>query len=184
MSTQLLETFPFIDYIVRSEGEHAFGELIEHLQGKRKASDILSLTWRDGSKVVENPARAMEDDLDLLPIPAFDAYEMSAGAPLYLDVGRGCPFKCTFCVDPSLGYRIKWRARSAELVVQEMKNLVEQYGIKFFWFSEDNFIPPSKRGRRRASDFSSRFSIVATHSRSSLALSRAGIITTTRSSSR
>src|SRR5689334_18454341 len=73
MSSLLLETFPFLDYIVRSEGEHTFGELIEHLQGKRRASEILGLTWRDGDRVIENAARSMEGDLDLLPIPAFDA---------------------------------------------------------------------------------------------------------------
>ena len=37
MSSLLLETFPFIDYVVRGEGEHTFGELIQHLRGKRRA---------------------------------------------------------------------------------------------------------------------------------------------------
>jgi radical SAM superfamily enzyme YgiQ (UPF0313 family) len=138
MSTLLLETFPFIDYVVRSEGEQAFGELIEHLQGKKKASDILSLTWRDESRVVENPARVMVDDLDLLPIPAFDAYDMSAGAPLYLDVGRGCPFKCAFCATAPFWKR-QYRMKSIDRIVQEALLIRDVYGRNQVNFSHDIF---------------------------------------------
>jgi len=138
MSSLLLETFPFIDYIVRGEGEHTFGELIEHLQGRRKAGDILGLTWRDGDRAVENAPRAMEGDLDLLPIPAFDAYDMMSGAPLYLDVGRGCPFKCAFCATAPFWKR-QYRMKSIERIVEEAILIRDVYKRNKVNFSHDIF---------------------------------------------
>jgi radical SAM superfamily enzyme YgiQ (UPF0313 family) len=138
MSSLLLETFPFIDYVVRSEGEHTFGELIEHLQGKRRADGILGLTWRDGERVVENPGRHMEDDLDLLPVPAFEAYDMMSGAPLYLDVGRGCPFKCAFCATAPFWKRL-YRMKSIERIVEEALLVRDVYQRRQVNFSHDIF---------------------------------------------
>jgi radical SAM superfamily enzyme YgiQ (UPF0313 family) len=138
MSSLLLETFPFIDYVVRSEGEHTFGELIEHLQGRRRADGILGLTWRDGERVIENPGRHMEDDLDLLPVPAFDAYDMMSGAPLYLDVGRGCPFKCAFCATAPFWKR-QYRMKSIERIVEEALLVRDVYKRKQVNFSHDIF---------------------------------------------
>ncbi len=138
MSTLLLETFPFIDYIVRGEGEHTFGELIGHLQGKRTADGILGLTWRDGQRVIENAGRSMEDDLDLLPIPAFDAYDMMSGAPLYLDVGRGCPFKCAFCATAPFWKR-QYRMKSIERIVEEAILVRDVYKRRQVNFSHDIF---------------------------------------------
>ncbi len=138
MSTLLLETFPFIDYIVRSEGEETFGELIQHLQGKKAAGDILGLTWRNGSGAVENAPRLLEDDLDRLPIPAFESYDMMAGAPLYLDVGRGCPFKCAFCATAPFWKR-QYRMKSIERIVEEALLIRDVYKRNQVNFSHDIF---------------------------------------------
>lgn len=138
MSSLLLETFPFIDYVVRSEGEETFGELIEHLQGRKGAGEILGLTWRDGGRAVENAPRSLEGDLDRLPIPAFDAYDMMSGAPLYLDVGRGCPFKCAFCATAPFWKR-QYRMKSIERIVQEAVLIRDVYKRNQVNFSHDIF---------------------------------------------
>lgn len=138
MATQLLDKFPSIDYIVRGEGEETFVELIQHLQGQRKASDILGLTWRDGEKAVENAGRHQEDDLDRIPIPDFEAYDMWAGAPLYLDVGRGCPFKCAFCATAPFWKR-QYRMKSIERIVQEALLVRDVYKRNQVNFSHDIF---------------------------------------------
>jgi radical SAM superfamily enzyme YgiQ (UPF0313 family) len=138
MAPRLLQTFPFIDFIVRNEGEHTFVELIEHLQGRRKAGEILGLTWREGDRIVDNASRDMEGDLDLLPIPAFDAYDMTTGAPLYLDVGRGCPFKCAFCATAPFWKR-QYRMKSIERIVQEALLVRDVYGRNQVNFSHDIF---------------------------------------------
>jgi magnesium-protoporphyrin IX monomethyl ester (oxidative) cyclase len=50
---------------------------------------------------------------------------------------RGCPAKCTFCS----AYRVwgrKFRQRSPENVIAEMKDVKEQYGIQEIMFEDDN----------------------------------------------
>jgi radical SAM superfamily enzyme YgiQ (UPF0313 family) len=138
MAALLLDSFPFLDYVVRGEGEQTFAELLEHLQGKRPARDILGLTWRDGGKPVENAPRALEDDLDLLPIPDFASYDMSSGAALYLDVGRGCPFKCSFCATAPFWKR-QYRMKSIERIVKEAVLVRDAYGRNQINFSHDIF---------------------------------------------
>ena len=139
MAPLLLDTFPFIDYVVRGEGEQTFAELIEHFQGRRPADGILGLTWRDGGgKAIENPGRHMEEDLDLLPVPAFDAYDMTSGAPLYLDVGRGCPFKCAFCATAPFWKR-QYRMKSIGRIVEEAILIRDVYKRNKVNFSHDIF---------------------------------------------
>jgi radical SAM superfamily enzyme YgiQ (UPF0313 family) len=138
MSTLLLDTFPFVDFVVRGEGEYTFVELIEHLQGRRQAADVLGLTWRDGEKTVENAHRPQEGDLDLLPVPDFSAYDMTSGAPLYLDVGRGCPFKCSFCATAPFWKR-QYRMKSIERIVHEATLVRDTYGRHQINFSHDIF---------------------------------------------
>lgn len=138
MAALLLETFPFLDYVVRGEGEQTFAELIEHLQGRRPAGGIQGLTWRDGGRVIDNASRPMEEDMDLLPIPAFDAYDMTTGAPLYLDVGRGCPFKCAFCATAPFWKR-QYRMKSIERIVEEALLIRDTYKRSKVNFSHDIF---------------------------------------------
>lgn len=138
MGTQLLDTFPFLDYVVRGEGEQTFAELIEHLQGRRPVGGIQGLTWRDGGRVIENVSRPMEEDMDLLPIPSFDAYDMTTGAPLYLDVGRGCPFKCAFCATAPFWKR-QYRMKSIGRIVEEALLIRDTYKRSRVNFSHDIF---------------------------------------------
>ncbi|HXT71533.1 MAG TPA: radical SAM protein [Vicinamibacterales bacterium] len=151
----LIERELSVDAVVASDGEITMGRLVDCLSLGGSIKEIPGLYVRDGRGRMLYTGPPPEPELDELPRPARDTLEMMIARGMNITdaritTSRGCPFKCTFCVDPSLGYRVKWRARSAELVVAEMKELVEKYGIKFFWFSEDNFILPTKQGRDRA----------------------------------
>ena len=134
----ILETFPFIDFVVRGEGEITFVELIRSLQRGSGHSGNAGLTWRYRNTVVENIERGVVDNLDQLPIPAFDAYDMNSGAPLYLDVGRGCPFECDFCGTAPFWKR-KYRMKSIERIVAEMRLVRDEYGRTHVNYSHDIF---------------------------------------------
>lgn len=43
---------------------------------------------------------------------------------------RGCPYQCTFCVYPNIIEGHKWRKRSVDNVIAELKYVVEKYGVK------------------------------------------------------
>ncbi|MCP4213816.1 MAG: B12-binding domain-containing radical SAM protein [bacterium] len=143
-----------VDSIVVSDGEVALSMLLKTLESGGAPAEVPGLWFRENG-AVKFSGDAHEPDVDLLPSPHRDSLEHLVGlgarvTDARISTSRGCMFNCSFCVDPSLGYRRKWRARSPEKVVAEMVDLVERFGISFFWFSEDNFIPPTPEGRDRA----------------------------------
>ena len=139
MSDLLMQTFPQVDYIVRGEGEETFVELIHCLKEGKEPSEVQGLTWRKGGlRAVVNPERHLEDDLDQIPIPDFEHYDMAYGAPLYLDVGRGCPFVCSFCATAPFWKR-KYRMKSADRIIAEAVLARDKYGRTVIHFSHDIF---------------------------------------------
>ena len=54
-----------------------------------------------------------------------------------LTTTRGCPYACTFCATPKL-YDRRLRFRSPENVIQEIKCLVDHFGVKEIHFEDDN----------------------------------------------
>jgi radical SAM superfamily enzyme YgiQ (UPF0313 family) len=138
ISDLLIDRFPFIDYIVRGEGEYTFSELLAALQQERELDHVAGLTWRKAGEAVLNADRPVIENLDELPIPAFEAFDMSPTTALYLDVGRGCPFKCRFCATAPFWSR-KYRMKSTDRILQEMKLLRDRYSRTHINFSHDIF---------------------------------------------
>jgi predicted pyridoxine 5'-phosphate oxidase superfamily flavin-nucleotide-binding protein/tRNA A37 methylthiotransferase MiaB len=134
----MLERFPFLDLIVRGEGEQTFTELLKDLDTDRPPAEVQGLTWRDGEKIVSNPDRQVLPDLDTLPIPTFEAYGMDPDAPIYLDVGRGCPFRCHFCATAPFWDR-RFRMKSIDRIVTELTLLRDRYHRNHVGFAHDIF---------------------------------------------
>jgi len=95
-------------------------------------------------------------DLDSLPYPAREMIDGPLGGGVFaygkhyignsstaILSSRGCPFKCAFCAAPLLTSVMRYR--SPDLIVQEMKHVIERYGIRQFRFSDDMLT--AKRGR-------------------------------------
>jgi radical SAM superfamily enzyme YgiQ (UPF0313 family) len=53
-------------------------------------------------------------------------------------LSRGCDSKCIFCSVPGC-FGSKFRARSADNIIAEMKEIIEKYAIKEVYFEDDNF---------------------------------------------
>lgn len=134
----VLERFGFIDMVVRGEGELTFTELLRCLGDKEPPGAIEGLTWRDGDRIVNNPARQVMPDLDTLPMPSFEAHGMDPDAPIYLDVGRGCPFRCHFCATAPFWNR-RFRMKSIDRIVEELTLLRDRYHRNHVGFAHDIF---------------------------------------------
>ena len=134
----LLEAFDFVDFVVRGEGELTFAELVHSLHRGQGPAGIRGLTWRDRDGVSDNPERPLVDNLDDLPVPFHDAYAMNPAAALYLDVGRGCPFTCSFCGTAPFWKR-KYRMKSIDQILREMTLVRDRYGRRHVNFSHDIF---------------------------------------------
>lgn len=127
------------DFAVYGEGEITFSELISHLKGQEELSNIHGLMYSDkNGQVITNPPRTYIDDLDQVPIPAYDIFPMHR-YPLHRIVSsRGCPYSCSFCNSSSI-WGGQWRKRSSENVLAEIDYLLKNYGRKLFIFGDNSF---------------------------------------------
>jgi radical SAM superfamily enzyme YgiQ (UPF0313 family) len=139
------------DYAFRGEAEIGLVQLMQNLSGKEnhQSEDINNLIWKNNGNVICNPLKPVED-LDVVGIPAWDMIDpndypyapigaFSKKTPLTsISTTRGCPYMCTFCANNTIMGR-KVRARSTEIVLQEMDLLYEKYGIREFQIIDDNF---------------------------------------------
>lgn len=76
-----------------------------------------------------------------------DAQRAECGTDyLFIFTARGCPFGCEFCAPPGSFYR-KVRYRSPLRVVDEIRSLVNDYGITNFYFMDDEFASDIERAK-------------------------------------
>ncbi|OFV92248.1 MAG: hypothetical protein A3J75_07985, partial [Acidobacteria bacterium RBG_16_68_9] len=143
-----LAAFPGIDYGVVGEGEVSLFELLDRLDRGTAVDDVPGLAYRTGGGVCANPRAPYVDDLDALPLPAWDllpgfpcrfqpslfSYPRAPVATLM--TSRGCPFSCSFCDRSTSGKR--GRMHSVDLVAQMCRHLLG-LGVRHIIFVDDLF---------------------------------------------
>jgi hypothetical protein len=102
---------PFVDYVVRGEGETTFLRLIEGLKTgkKQKVVGIEGIASKDNGEYVI-PDIYIEDDIGLIPDRTFlnpSDYRIGKKIYTFFLTSRGCPFHCAFCGRPPFPYRVK-----------------------------------------------------------------------------
>lgn len=149
------------DYVCIGEGEHVFPQLLTYLNGESPFPPAGFLGRLDGEST--NPAKVIRapfiQNLDALPYPAWDLVDYSryiqdAGKVTVdhpytypftrLMTSRGCPIGCSFCEVEFISGG-PFRHRSVENVIQELKWLKKDYGIRSFMLDDDNFFINRKR---------------------------------------
>ncbi len=135
-----------IDFIVRREFEFAVTEFAE---GKPLA-EIAGVSYLDNGRVVHNPDRAPLEDLDSLPF-AVEIYKRDLDISRYnvpflmhpfiaFYTSRGCPALCTYCLWPQTFSGHRWRPRSVDNVVAEIRRALELFPeVKEIFFDDDTF---------------------------------------------
>lgn len=155
-----LSEFAAFDFGIVGEGEHSLFDLLAKLEDGRDVRDVQGLTYRDpeaGGTIRANPRATYIEDLDALPMPAWDLVPNfpHAFAPSMFNyrrspVGtmitqRGCPFSCTFCDRSTSGKRGRWH--SVEYVVRMLQQMAD-YGVKHVLFYDDLFTVNKARVRQ------------------------------------
>lgn len=138
---ETLHESPFIDVVVRREGEETAVELMEAIEKGSDLSKVKGIAFRKDSEIVITEERPFIQNLDRLPFPARHLLPLSRYLALQSACGvmtsRGCPFGCSFCV----GHRMvgkKVRFRDPKLVVDEIENVINM-GFKLLAFEDDFF---------------------------------------------
>src|SRR5579862_49722 len=136
---QTLSVFPFIDLILRGEAEQTMPQLLDELRGGRQVEKVPGLSYRVGAAPHRNRDAPLISNLDSIPSPAYHLSQYLQGSTrASLELGRGCPFSCTFCSTNDF-FRRKFRLRSPERVLQNMKSIAATYAIRDFELVHDMF---------------------------------------------
>lgn len=158
---------PYVDMVVRGEGEAPWLEISNKVEDFLRSSEdtstaalmdpnkhiwdeMLGITYKtsDG-QVYRNMDAKVINDLDSLPWPAYNLFRMNKYTNLqpatdHVDgarsfsimTSRGCPYRCTFCSQSIMP--IKWRARTAENVIEEWRHLVHELGAEEIGVLDDS----------------------------------------------
>src|SRR5580700_11170412 len=147
---QTLEA-PYIDYIVRGQGEDSFLELVQHLQAGSAPDFVAGIGFKRNGKLIMTPERALRPLVEMPPkayhIADFDAYERKCGRRWAMYTSSlACPFNCSYCTNAGV-YGRKWNALPAEQFVEETVDLTTRYGLEMLWVVDDNFLVDLDRAR-------------------------------------
>lgn len=148
---QTLQYFEEADYAIRGEAEKGLADLIRNLSNPDiiRRENIPGLIWRENGQIKCNPP-IFPEDLDSLGSPDWNlinpcnypfqtSYLTKSRIVAPLIVTRGCPYQCTFCAVRSItGNKI--RAHSVSYIINEIKHLKSNFGIKEVCFIDDNFL--------------------------------------------
>ena len=152
---ETMERFPQFDIGVIGEGEITIVELIRSLEEGKALENVKGLILRrKGGELFITGSRPLIEDLDSLPIPAWDMvpdlkhYRESATRFSKLPLGsiitsRGCPGQCLFCDNSVFGR--KFRTHSPDYVLAMVRHLKATYGIKSLVFYDDYFLADLNR---------------------------------------
>jgi anaerobic magnesium-protoporphyrin IX monomethyl ester cyclase len=144
MYPQVLKEAPWIDAVVRGEGEQVFLNFVTAVEDGSWARDrnsVRGIAYLAEGKVVATPAEPPIQDLDRIQpdwgILDWDQYiYLPMGTRLAIpNFARGCPFTCSFC--SQWKFWRDYRIRDPIKVVDEIEMLVKKYDVGFFILADE-----------------------------------------------
>ena len=138
----ILQETPEVDVIVRGEGEKTIVDVIAAWEQSENLERVAGIVWRKNSEIIVNRQQEIIQNLDDFR-PAWELLDISQYTMLGFknvvgfQFSRGCPLTCSYC-GQWLFWK-KWRHRSPENVVTQLKLLAEKYGVTMVWFADENF---------------------------------------------
>jgi radical SAM superfamily enzyme YgiQ (UPF0313 family) len=151
------------DIVIRHEGEMQLLEIIECLDNGSSYEHIKGISYRNGDTIIKNENNA-SIDINKLPIPQYailsdkkywiiptgmnekqfsDLLVKIKKSFTYFMTGRGCPYKCAFCVEGSV--KNKYRFRDKENIKKDLTYFFQITGHTHVNFCDDTFTSSLKR---------------------------------------
>ena len=161
---EIMEKFPFIDAIIKGEGEKSITELANYVYNNASYENIPNIIIRNNNKIISNENTFVASDEDLNSYEFFNSNHMKhyneySMVPYVLDytkenqlnnpateqgicLGRGCIGNCAWCgggyiTNKLMSGRSSISYRSPENVISEMKKMMEKDNIEIFNMSFD-----------------------------------------------
>tara|TARA_B100000686_G_scaffold343152_1_gene423473 strand:+ start:646 stop:2034 length:1389 start_codon:yes stop_codon:yes gene_type:complete len=137
-----------VDMICVGEGEEPTAELLNSLAKGELDTSIKNMWFKKDGKIIRNPIRTLTQNLDDLPFPDRDLHNtqlyIEQSGTVDLIAGRGCPYQCSYCVEPTYADLFKGngtfvRYRSVENVLDEISDLQKRFKFDWINFVDDVF---------------------------------------------
>jgi len=155
---ETLKLFPSFDIGIIGEGEATIGELLNNLNkglNLEKLKKVKGIIFRKSHELIKTEPRERIKDLDSLPMPAWDllpdigryycppVHTVKKLPATNLVTSRGCPGKCIFCARNVYGSTLS--CYSASRVMEIIRDLYFNYGVREIQFRDDEFLAFRKR---------------------------------------
>ncbi len=161
---EIMKNYPFIDAIIKGEGEKPITELAANVYENKSLEGIPNLCYRENDRIITNEDKFVADNGDLDSYNFFNPqlmlhYEEYSKVPFIIDytkenqlnnpatgqgicLGRGCIGNCVWCGGGYITAKLMTGRnsvsyRSVEKVVNEIKEMKEKYNVERFNFSFD-----------------------------------------------
>jgi anaerobic magnesium-protoporphyrin IX monomethyl ester cyclase len=148
---------PYVDWVIRGQGEQTFAELLEVLDGTRDPKTVAGLAFCevDGSHWI-GPERTWRGPDELPPPPYHKIRVEDYLHPTFLgrrsgvyQASIGCPHGCKFCGVISV-YGRKERQQSPARTVGHLEYLATSHGMDSVHFYDNNFFLSEDHAREVA----------------------------------
>ncbi len=146
-STEPIQTLknPYIDIVIRGQGELTFKDVVERLRDNHSLKGIQGVSYKDSENLINNPDRKFEN-LNVFPSVPYDMIDIEHHIKGYkfgtrcLDyyTSQGCASGCDFCSEPLFCSR-HWSGLEPQKVVSELEYLAKTYNIDTFMIRDSDF---------------------------------------------
>lgn len=142
-SVDVIAHVPYVDFVCCGEGETTIYPFFHSILEGKPDLTIPGLVYRLDGEVKSNPRPELIADLDTLPLIDYSIYFNDFPEDIHsiyfqIDVGRGCPFGCSYCSTQAFWGR-KYRLKSPQRIVEEVKLAHKNFGVTAFRFDHDMF---------------------------------------------
>ena len=157
LHTDVVLGAPYVDFVIRDQGDRSFKRLIDTLEKGGSLASIEGLSYKE-TGIRHNEKQRMIDPSELVPLPYH-----KIDLPRY--IGRtyigtrtinyhssvGCPFLCGFCA-VAASYRARWAGLAPERIERDLLWFQIRHGVNAVEFHDNNFFT----SERRSAEFAER----------------------------
>jgi len=133
---------------ILGEGERTFPEVLRKIENGEDIDSVSGVIYFKEGTYVKNIIRNMNsDDLNKLPLPERDLLSneryLRDGGMGNIQTKRGCCLNCIYCTYPLIEGRV-FRLYSPVRIAEELKMMVDRWGIDYVHFVDSTFNVPSE----------------------------------------
>ncbi|MEW6097023.1 MAG: radical SAM protein, partial [bacterium] len=147
---------PYVDIIVKGEGEYIFSDLLSHLLGKKSLDNILGINYKLNGEIKINPPMPVGQSFPTNKLYYEELLDLSLYEVMKGEIGyrssRGCPHRCAYCLIQHTFHR-RWIGKPANEVVEDIIYLKERFNIHHVKFLDDNFFTERERVKKICEGF-------------------------------